>query len=302
MSEINISIEGGTSKRLLTAGKFCNKDIVVTAEGGGNLLKQFIEGTLTELYDEEVESVGDYAFYYTTMPSRVELPNVRRVGAMSFCYSKQTEIVLPKLEEIGNSAFANFAALVEVDYPLVNSISYQAFKSCANLTKINFPLIEKISGQYAFAYCPALVDVNLPKLTEVPSYTFQKCTALTHVVLPNVTKTENHSFIECSSLRVVDLPKATNCSGSFSKCGALIALILRNTGKVCGTGSAALSFSSQSPKTPIELGTGFIYVPAALLDGYKTHTYWSSLANQFRALEDYTVDGTVTGALDESKI
>lgn len=39
MSEINISIEGGTSKRLLTAGKFCNKDIVVTAEGGGNLLK-----------------------------------------------------------------------------------------------------------------------------------------------------------------------------------------------------------------------------------------------------------------------
>lgn len=34
MSEINISIEGGTSKRLLTAGKYCDKDIVVTASGG----------------------------------------------------------------------------------------------------------------------------------------------------------------------------------------------------------------------------------------------------------------------------
>jgi hypothetical protein len=38
MSEINITIEGGTSKRLLTAGKYCDKDIVVTAtgsDGGG---------------------------------------------------------------------------------------------------------------------------------------------------------------------------------------------------------------------------------------------------------------------------
>lgn len=35
MSEINITVEGGTSKRLLTAGKYCDRDIVVTAEGGG---------------------------------------------------------------------------------------------------------------------------------------------------------------------------------------------------------------------------------------------------------------------------
>ena len=37
MSEINISIDGGTSKRLLTAGKYCDRDIVVTAEGGGQV-------------------------------------------------------------------------------------------------------------------------------------------------------------------------------------------------------------------------------------------------------------------------
>ena len=28
-------MEGGTSKRLLTAGKYCDRDIVVTAQGGG---------------------------------------------------------------------------------------------------------------------------------------------------------------------------------------------------------------------------------------------------------------------------
>ena len=32
---INITVEGGTSKRLLTAGKYCPEDIVVTAAGGG---------------------------------------------------------------------------------------------------------------------------------------------------------------------------------------------------------------------------------------------------------------------------
>ena len=37
MSEISITVEGGTSKRLLTAGKYCDKDIIVTAEGGGGV-------------------------------------------------------------------------------------------------------------------------------------------------------------------------------------------------------------------------------------------------------------------------
>lgn len=32
---INITVEGGTSKRLLTAGKYCEDDIVITATGGG---------------------------------------------------------------------------------------------------------------------------------------------------------------------------------------------------------------------------------------------------------------------------
>lgn len=35
MSDINITVEGNTSKRLKTAGKYCDRDIVVTAEGGG---------------------------------------------------------------------------------------------------------------------------------------------------------------------------------------------------------------------------------------------------------------------------
>jgi hypothetical protein len=35
MSEFNIEVEGGSSVRLPTAGKYCDRDIVVTATGGG---------------------------------------------------------------------------------------------------------------------------------------------------------------------------------------------------------------------------------------------------------------------------
>lgn len=35
----NITVEGGTSVRLPTAGKYCDRDIVVTATGGGSVNK-----------------------------------------------------------------------------------------------------------------------------------------------------------------------------------------------------------------------------------------------------------------------
>ena len=53
---------------------------------------------------------------------------------------------------------------------------------------------------------------------------------------------------------------------------------------------------------PIASGAGYIYVPAALVDSYKVATNWSTYAAQFRALEDYTVDGTTMGELDPNKI
>lgn len=40
----NITLEGGTSLRLPTAGKYCDRDIIVTAEGG----KEDLDAVLTE--------------------------------------------------------------------------------------------------------------------------------------------------------------------------------------------------------------------------------------------------------------
>ena len=39
--------------------------------------------------------------------------------------------------------------------------------------------------------------------------------------------------------------------------------------------------------TPISKGTGYIYVPKALVESYQAHEKWSTYADQFRAIEDY---------------
>ena len=48
---------------------------------------------------------------------------------------------------------------------------------------------------------------------------------------------------------------------------------------------------------PIGQGTGYIYVPSALVNTYKSANYWSTYANQIRAIEDYSNDGTADGDL-----
>ena len=112
-----------------------------------------------------------------------------------------------------------------------------------------------------------------------------------------ITYVSNIGFRENKVLKYVNLPHCqTIDADAFNYCSSFKTLILSSE-TMC-TLSNTMAFNG----TSIKSGTGYIYVPRALLDTYKVATNWSTFANQFRALEDYTVDGTVTGELDESKI
>jgi hypothetical protein len=109
------------------------------------------------------------------------------------------------------------------------------------------------------------------------------------------------SFSHCKSLHLLDVPNVTLIKAyalgvTATNCCNITQLILRGS-TVC-----SLASTNAFKGTPISKGTGYIYVPRALIDSYKNATNWSTFVNQFRALEDYTVDGTITGELDESKI
>ena len=152
-------------------------------------------------------------------------------------------------------------------------------------------------GEYAFYYCENLKTLEIPNVVEIKTAAFYDCTSLGSVKLPSLVYTSNQIFRGCTSLKKAEFFVLNKLSDAeFSNCINLSALILRMQ-KLCPMGRTNILSG-----TAIANGTGYVYVPRALVDSYKTATNWSTLSDQFRALEDYTVDGTITGELDESKI
>lgn len=167
------------------------------------------------------------------------------------------------------------------------------------LTSIDLPEVTDTDG-YAFGGNTTLENIHLPKLTRVADGAFAD-TALIKLVLPSATKNAAGVYQPPfpSSLEILDFSLTVTNMGwgaHYNNLTKLKALILRDTSSVTSLRQAFNSGCS------IVTGTGYIYVPSALVDGYKAATNWSTYADQFRALEDYTVDGTTTGELDETKI
>lgn len=127
-----------------------------------------------------------------------------------------------------------------------------------------------------------VATLNLPALTTIAGYAFYQCTKLTYVNFPLLTEIPNNGFREFSGVVKADLASIKYArSNCFYKCTALETLIIRTPSVVPLT--AGTTFTA----TPIANGTGYIYVPSALVESYKSATNWSAFADQFRAIEDY---------------
>lgn len=106
---------------------------------------------------------------------------------------------------------------------------------------------------------------------------FLECTNLTKVTAPKSNFYDYQAFRGCANLEVADLGTgAINRGSVFFGCKKLNTLILRST-SLRALGS--VDNFSQSPfrgGTGVT-GTGTLYVPASLVDAYKTATNWSTL-------------------------
>lgn len=214
----NITVQGGKSVRLPTAGKYCEQDIIITAEGGSgeDHLDDLLTNTLTAI-DSDVTSVVAYACRGLSKLKTVNLPNATSIGT------------------------------------------------------------------YAFYYCTAMTSFSAPKVTTLNTYVFYNCDRLTSIHFPLATSIPTQCFYSCGVLKKADFGEAKSIAASaLPYCEELVALILRRSDAIC-----TLANKNAFTDTPIENGTGYVYVPATLIETYKTATNWSTFATQFRAIEDY---------------
>ena len=163
----------------------------------------------------------------------------------------------------------------------VTNIGDYAFYK-APVTSVDFPNVTGIKVG-AFYYCGKLETINFPKLKNMGGSAFLNCTNLRNAVFPELEGDVVKAFGNGRELVSADLSKASGLYiAAFNDCPKLVTVILRKVDGICTIDSTNIF-----KNTPIESGTGYVYVPAALVDSYKAATNWTVYADQIRAIEDY---------------
>ena len=160
----------------------------------------------------------------------------------------------------------------------VTSIGYAAFNHCPNLTSVSFPNVISI-GDGAFETCKNLTDASFPKATSIGISTFYSCLNLASVSFPNVASIGSSAFSRCQQLTSASFPNAASIGDfAFSSCYNLTTIYVgTNTSTVCALSSTSAFNGCGSLAN--------IYVPANLVNSYKSATNWSdsSLVNKIKA-------------------
>ena len=163
----------------------------------------------------------------------------------------------------------------------VTTIGNYAFYK-TNITSLDCPNVTSMK-EGACSYCENLETINFPKLKNMGVTAFLKCTNLRNAVFPELEGNVIGAFGFGGELVSADLSKASGLYNlAFRDCPKLVTVILRKVDGIC-----TLDSTNIFKNTPIESGTGYVYVPAALVDSYKAATNWTVYADQIRAIEDY---------------
>ena len=148
------------------------------------------------------------------------------------------------------------AAIINLD----NSASFvasKAFQDNKTIQTVNLPYATSV-GNSAFYSCTSLAQISLPVCSYICASVFYHCILLSQINLPMCSNIGYETFYNCSSLSIITIGYSGVCS-----------LI----------GSAVFT------NTQITSSTGSIYVPASLVDSYKSAKNWSYFSTQIFPIE-----------------
>lgn len=305
MSEFNISIPCGESKRLLTGGKYCHADIVVsgtltppkslvtvesfddTSVGVYRYIKikepdEAVKITLTEK-DPTIDISGIYFGSSATgsdpsggvvwmidngMPQEACFPMMYRTNENYLS-------IYPTSREAWDKLFSRYDVFVIKPETSIDDLIEGFFSGSYTNDRIY-----RIN-QGGLSHSSKLTEVNFPNVIDILPYAFEMCTGLRFVNLPSAQKVYSGVFYGCTALEKLDLPRCRFIgTAAFLDCTLLGRLVLRH-GEI-----VTLENTNAFTGTPIAGGTGYVYVPDNLVDSYKTATNWSAYASQIKPISE----------------
>lgn len=222
-------------------------------------------GTL-EIVENGKYDVEEYKYVNVNVASSggggTEGGNTNTDWFAAFIQNEAVEIYNDKaIGTLAAYAFYERDGVTRIELPNIGYLKERCFYGCTNLETLLLPSLVGYTYQNMAAGCSKLTTVDIHDTSYVSSYTFQNCT----------------------SLKKVDLHKVgTIATNAFTGATKFETLIIRtDTVPTLGGTNAFTNTKIQSG------GTGYIYVPTALVDSYKAASNWSTYANQIRAIEDY---------------
>lgn len=261
--------------------------------------EQAIQKRIDEAVAEN-QKKNDKILSDTTNRYETELVSAANKKLDSYLEKSLEEYSNDKVTELEAAAFANQEKLKKINCPNLTSISMQLFYYCKSLVDVGDMSNVTTLGDHAFYSCSSLVTIDLPKAKKFDSSVFGGCSSLKEVFFPSMTGgISNSLFIACSSLTKAMFPSTVTAinanskwNASFYNCYNLRTLILKSPTLINLQDNQALLGSVSATDTalsPAYTGDnpGYIYVPKALVEEYKTATNWSVFADKFRAIEDY---------------
>jgi hypothetical protein len=213
----SVEVESGNSVKLLTAGKYCDKNIVVTATGGGDTdaaYQQGFDAGKKEQYDmfwylyqqagSRTNYEGAFAGHgwttstfkpkYNIVPTDSFYMAFRKTSITDLYDSLQKAGVRMDISAVNNMQYAFYNSwlerICELDCSSVNNASVfnQCFASCTKLVTIDKLKLATTSGTFSsvFDNTPMLENIVIEGEINRNGLNFKSSTKLTHDSLMSI--------------------------------------------------------------------------------------------------------------------
>ncbi|MBE6652627.1 MAG: leucine-rich repeat domain-containing protein [Ruminococcaceae bacterium] len=180
----------------------------------------------------------------------------------------------------------------------VTAIGDEAFYNLAAIVEVTIPDTILDIGEYAFARCTELTEIVLPdSVLEIAEGAFIECTSLTKVTMSaNILTIGEKAFYGCSALADIQLPEGLDVigKGAFTSCRSLPAL----TVPASVTSIGEMAYTDCTGIEKITFGSGFTKIEAHAFE----HADGTNLKDKFdlTGLADDCAVAVYVNALSDS--